>query len=161
MAQFFLDINNEQLQWGLIIASGVIVSALLVFIFQRQQGNSEKPSVSDQSTKHDPFDYGGTSEHRKAARRKGKNLEVELKDPTGTRQTEIGWIMDRSMGGLRLLSDSSWPAGMELHVRVKSKADFMPWVEVQVKHCEHTSNGWQLGCEFLHNPSWNLLLMFE
>ena len=71
-----------------------------------------------------------------------------------------GWVLDRSLGGLRLMIDQEWSVGKVIGVRVREKSAFMPWIEVQVKHCKPSTHGWEVGCQFVNQPTWNMLLMF-
>jgi hypothetical protein len=99
-------------------------------------------------------------EKRRALRRKGQPVPVLVTHFEKPGQEEVGWVMDRSQGGLRLIFTRSLPAGDELSVRAESASDDLPWVAIRVKHCRASGKRWIIGCEFVDPLPWSVLLLF-
>jgi hypothetical protein len=101
-----------------------------------------------------------TSERRSTPRRKGNPVSVAIADGEDEADTIQGWVVDRSLGGLRLLVDASVPAGTVLNVRPIKAAPSFPWVQVRVKSCYPERKSWNLGCQFVRKMSWEQLQQF-
>jgi hypothetical protein len=99
-------------------------------------------------------------EKRRALRRKGQPVPVLVTHFEKPGLEEVGWVMDRSQGGLRLIFTRSLPAGDELSVRAENASDDMPWVALRVKHCRQSGKRWIIGCEFVDALPWSVLLLF-
>jgi hypothetical protein len=98
-------------------------------------------------------------ERRSTPRRK-KLRHVVVTDPTDTVDAMLAWVVDRSLGGMRLLMDHPVEVGAVFHVRDLSAAPNIPSVEVRVQSVTHGEDGWELGCEFTRSPSYEALLQF-
>jgi hypothetical protein len=155
-----LDFSSWQM-W-LVLGIGLVVTVAVLALVTRPQ---RQPSeiVTEPETdlgKHDPFVHGHQNEKRVAFRRKGGCIEVVLSDETGKAPPSKGWVMDRSVGGLQLAVDRTFPVGEIITVRIAELADTMPWIEVEVIHCQPRHQGWEVGCRFIRIPTWNMLLLF-
>src|SRR5262249_9173363 len=71
-----------------------------------------------------------------------------------------GYVLDRSTAGLRLATPRQFPVGALLTVRADSAPAEVPWVQVQVRSCTPVGDHYQVGCSFLEQPPWNVLLLF-
>lgn len=151
------------MQLWLILGVGLAIGFAALFVgqhlFRRPREEAAGDVVIDREL-FDPFVHGTRDEKRRAGRRRGKYLEIEMSDPDNDHALCQGWVLDRSLGGLRLMGDRDWPPGKILGIRVRDKANCMPWLEIQVRHCKPTTHGWELGCQFVHQPTWNMLLLF-
>jgi hypothetical protein len=103
---------------------------------------------------------GSASEQRKAYRRSGNPVAVFIRTPGTGMEPKRASVLNRSTGGLCL--DIEQPVQEEtlLEVRPANAPPITPWVEIKVKDCRRTVDGWQLGCQFVRTPPWALLLMF-
>jgi hypothetical protein len=102
---------------------------------------------------------GVTRDRRCAPRRKGNEVEVELASgPDGP--VVHGWVTDRSIGGLAVLTEEPFPQGAVLRVRPRKASSSTPWIDVTVRSCRAEAGRFELGCQFHRTPSWNLLLHF-
>jgi hypothetical protein len=36
----------------------------------------------------------------------------------------------------------------------------MPWLAIRVKNSNSSAQGFEIGCEFVTSPTWNMLLLF-
>lgn len=99
-------------------------------------------------------------DRRAAPRRKGGNrVEVYL---THDEQKEplLGWVVDRSMGGLCLNVEEPLDTGTILNVRPRRAPQTAPWLAIEVRSCRPEGTNWEVGCRFLKPPQWNDLLLF-
>jgi hypothetical protein len=64
------------------------------------------------------------------------------------------------MGGLRLSVVEAVPLGTRLSVRAANAPAKESWVEVEVKSCRCQEHRWELGCRFVDEPSYSVLLQF-
>jgi hypothetical protein len=111
----------------------------------------------------DPFATGGASEQRKACRRKGNPIEILIAPEQGPARPERGYVLDRSVSGLRLMMARDVPPGTVLTVRPASASPMIPWVQVEVRNCtpSHTQPGeFDLGVQFVKSPPYPVLLLF-
>ncbi len=47
-----------------------------------------------------------------------------------------------------------------LSVRAANSSRGTPWIQIEVRSCRETGEDWELGCQFVKTPSWNVLLLF-
>jgi hypothetical protein len=76
-----------------------------------------------------------------------------------------GWqtgasVVNRSQGGLRVLHSQPYEPGKRLRILSSHAPNQIWWVQVEVKSCRQTSNGWELGCQFSNALPWSVLLLF-
>ncbi|MBL8797256.1 MAG: PilZ domain-containing protein [Planctomycetia bacterium] len=93
--------------------------------------------------------------------RRHQRLRVLLLDQHEEVQEPLAaWVLDRSGGGLRLAVDREIRVGATLAAKPTSAPARSPWVEVTVRRCRHTNDGYELGCQFVGTPSLMSLLLF-
>jgi hypothetical protein len=98
------------------------------------------------------------TERRETPRRK-KQLKVHVCAAEAEAEPNTGWIVDRSIGGLSLSYGAEQAVGAVLRVRPAASPK-TPWVQIEVTSCRPEENAWLLGCRFLRNPSYSVLLQF-
>jgi hypothetical protein len=99
-------------------------------------------------------------DRRSAPRRKGGNrVEVYLADDT-KKEPLLGWVVDRSVGGLCLSVEQPLNTGTILNVRPRRAQQTAPWLAIEIRSCRADGGGWEVGCRFLKPPQWNDLLLF-
>src|SRR5438128_10473362 len=107
-----------------------LLSAGLVFaltkLLSRQPNLAEVASTVPQGP--DPFEGGSLTERRTAPRRTGRPLRVLINDDTMQSKAFEGWVMDRSMGGLCIMTDRSINRNIVLNVRAAEADESVPWV---------------------------------
>lgn len=99
------------------------------------------------------------SNRRMTERRSGNAIKILLTDQAMKSTYEQGWVVDRSLGGLRLAVRNEESPGVILSVRVAEQGS-MPWIEVRVIHCMPSKNGYEIGCEFIRPTHSNWHMMF-
>lgn len=103
------------------------------------------------------------NDRRAGYRRLGNPVLVQLTgdDDNAVSALNEGWVIDRSRQGLRLTLASPRPSGARCRVRVHGAPDTVPWLPVEVKNCVKSLDGsYELGCQFLEEPTWEVLLLF-
>jgi hypothetical protein len=108
----------------------------------------------------DPFVQGSATEQRKAHRRGGNPVEVLLAPEQSTTPAWRGWVIDRSVGGLCLGVFDEFEEGFLLRAVPTNAATIAPWTELEVRSCRSTKDGYEIGCRFIRQPPWSVLLMF-
>lgn len=91
--------------------------------------------------------------------RRRKLLRVQVTDVLNNAAFP-GWVVDRSLGGMCISVDHEIEAGTVLKVRPNSAPPSSPWVELRVQGVRPKDGGFDLGCEFLRTPTWEVLLQF-
>ena len=154
---------------GIAIIVGVVV-AIVAFIFgwifiNRRRARLQKLAAQagewkEVASPEDAFRYGMGMARRKSVRLSGNQIPIHV-SPDGTLESAWeGWIVDRSQGGLRLRVPEPIPVGVVLRIRRLNASENSPWVEVQVKNCRDKQEYWELGCQFLTEPSNDVLRSF-
>jgi hypothetical protein len=85
---------------------------------------------------------------------------VLLLSPSFRNSLDSGFVLDRSTGGLRILTQTSMAAGSSLQVKAANAPDTIGFVTVIVRSCRKNGNHFEIGCEFVRTPPWNVLLLF-
>lgn len=107
-------------------------------------------------------DYPGTStlEERRATSRRRQSMVHVFDEAKTSTDPYRGFVVDRSLGGLCLAVPHEVQEETILRVRPVSAPASTPWVLVQVRNRRSKGGIWELGCEFLRTPSWEVLLLF-
>jgi hypothetical protein len=100
------------------------------------------------------------SERRLALRRGSEPFPVQLSDASARATPYLAHILDRSRTGLCIAVNQPVPADSILSVRSMMYADTAVWVQIRVRHCRARENQWLLGCSFVSEQPWSVLLMF-
>jgi hypothetical protein len=100
-------------------------------------------------------------EQRRAPRRWGNPIQVQVRDGLPSTKPMQGWVMNRSAGGLGLSVAQPVTAGTFLSVRVALASESIPWVVVEVKACQPLAGRWLLCCQFVQAPPAEVLLLFR
>jgi hypothetical protein len=99
-------------------------------------------------------------ERRASLRRHGAPVEVLIAATEPGQEPTKGIVLDRSRGGLSISMSQPAATGSVLRVRVASLADEMACVDVEVRHCRRTGKHWLVGCKFVEELPWTVLLLF-
>lgn len=99
-------------------------------------------------------------DRRTARRRKGKPVKVMLSTGDDTQEPLRGWVLDRSRGGLCIISPQEVPVGRVMGIRAAVAPEDSPWINIQVKNARRKRRRWALGCQFTEELPWAVLLLF-
>jgi hypothetical protein len=166
----------DQLNSAVVLISVLgIVGALLAFFVGRLMLHARSapsgPVKPDENIKPaersapapevlDPFVHGAASEKRFAYRRPGNSVQVGIADAKGEIELATGWVIDRSMGGLRIEASMALEVGAVVSLRPRQCSAMTPWVEVIVNNCQKHGDVWHVGCKFVRMPAWSVLVQF-
>jgi hypothetical protein len=103
----------------------------------------------------------GIVERRQSPRRWGDPIQVHISDGQISGEPALGWILNRSRGGLGLSSSQPMAVGTFLNVRISNAPPTVPWVLLEVKSCHPRGGRWIVGCRFVYPPPEDVLLMFR
>jgi hypothetical protein len=102
---------------------------------------------------------GRPEERRTSPRRGGSCVAAHLTDDSDIEPVEV-WVMNRSLGGLCLLTEAPVTVGSRLRVRPRHASGRQFWTPVRVCACRRHREGWTVHCQFLQVPPMNVLLLF-
>ena len=100
------------------------------------------------------------ADRRTTMRRDGQPVPVYLNSAAFEKQTEPAYVIDRSKGGLKIISTKPLPAGSTMQIRAENAPNNIPWLTMIVRSCREIDERYELGCEFEQPPPWNILLLF-
>jgi hypothetical protein len=98
-------------------------------------------------------------DRRAAPRRKGNRVEVYVAGESKA-SPMLGWVVDRSMGGLCLIVEKPLSEGEMLNVRPRTAPVTAAWIPIEIRSCRPEGDDWEIGCRFVKPPQWNDLLHF-
>jgi hypothetical protein len=160
----FQDVSPEG--WMAVTVGALVVGLITLlgyFAYQFQANAAARPrrGKAAPGEVEDPFVEGSKTERRTSLRRRGTEVEVKLRDGEAHEELGTAWVVDRSMGGLCLTTEEQFEKGMVLSVRTLNAPETIPWIQVEVRSCRNLSRGgYELGCQFVRPPTWNILLLF-
>lgn len=100
------------------------------------------------------------AERRVGFRRVGNSIEVHVCDRVFAELPRRGWVLDRSRFGLRLSLIDKVPAGTILQVRPAKAPETAHWLPVEVRNAQQGEQSWEMGCKFVGEPPWEVLMLF-
>lgn len=120
---------------------------------------SASPLTAEKALNWDPAGQS-YADRRGAVRREGQPVRVTLASNTFRSGACEGFVIDRSTGGLKIVSPAAMAPGSTLQVRAADAPDTIGFVTVLVRSCRKGDDHYELGCEFEKTPPWNVLLLF-
>jgi hypothetical protein len=114
----------------------------------------------EDASPQDAFRYGLGMARRRSVRLSGNQIPVLVSLDHSKKDPLEGWVINRSQGGLRLTLAQALPVGTIMEVRAMLAQDEIPWVQVEIKNCREKGQSWELGCEFVGDPSQEVLASF-
>ncbi len=103
---------------------------------------------------------GNARNKRSSLRRHGNPVPVLVSDSLAGPEPVQGAVVDRSRGGLRLSLSHPVDLGRVLAVRTAEFPEDLASVQLRVRHCKQKGETWYLGCQFVEEYPWSVLLMF-
>jgi hypothetical protein len=98
-------------------------------------------------------------ESRRWLRRFGPPVRVVLADSLDA-ELGMGWVVDRSSGGLGFQLDHPLEVGTVLKVRPYHAPGLKLWLEGVVKNCQDQEDFFKVGCQFVNTPPVGILRLF-
>lgn len=145
------------------IVIGILAGGLSIVAFRTiTRGPSVKsaPRPSRKDHELDPFDQGSLSEKRRSFRRSGNPVQIFIAPDQSNEPAWRGWVLDRSMGGMCITVADEFKQGTILRLMPANVPAMTPWTDVEVIYCRAVKDGYELGCKFVKQPPWGILLLF-
>lgn len=117
-------------------------------------------SIASVTPEDEPPGTATSVDDRRSSPRKRKLLKVVIRDES-TGESFSGWVLDRSLGGMCLSIQRPAETGALLAIRRPSAPESTPWVEMRVRNVRERESTWELGCEYMRTPPWEILVQFE
>lgn len=156
------DLPVDRASWIAILAGTVGALLALVclgrMVQSRQSSKSTKPTDRDESA---PIPLDTPSERRRALRRKGSTVEVDVHPLDQPTSNMIARVLDRSLGGLRLEMGRSLAIGTVLRARPRNAPKETPSVDLEVRFCTKSGSEFHIGCSYVRVPVWSVQMLFE
>jgi|GEM_PF-3084666 len=105
-------------------------------------------TTKDENSHIDPFVHGSIQERRKAARRKGSAVTVQIIQAIAATMPIEGWVVDRSCSGICVSLGRAFPKQAKLKVRPIKSGETGAWAQAIVKSCRQVGSRWLVGCEW-------------
>jgi hypothetical protein len=100
---------------------------------------------------------------RGAARRNGNTVEVHIAPLDQKDNPDIGSVLDRSMGGMRLALFNEVETGIVLAIRPVHADEMVPWIEIEIRSCKLSKEMpglFEVGCQYVKSPPYSIQLLF-
>ncbi len=98
-------------------------------------------------------------DRRQRSRRQAAPKEIHFRISEGA-IAKPGFVIDRSSGGLRLALEQALPVDSHVFLKADQAPSGTPWAEAVVCWCKPMDDRFDLGCQFVGNVPWNVLLLF-
>jgi hypothetical protein len=145
--------------YWLPITAALVVSLPLFWLFGSARAVAAAPAASEAATETLVKSSRG-AEQRRSFRRGGNSIGLWYKYPEQQEGPVQASVIDRSMGGLCLLSHERFEIGRVLSVRPTQADDIVPWVDLEVCTCRPSDESFEIGCRFVKTPPYSILLLF-
>lgn len=148
--------------WLPIAVAVVAAAPLLVWLLRSQRTMVATPAgtASSGAAPPDPEVAGASSEQRRSFRRGGNTISILFMRPGQKDNPLHASLVDRSLGGLCLLTHEAVPVGTVLSVRPANADQIVPWIEVEVCVCRPGEDSFEVGCRFVKTPPYSILLLY-
>jgi hypothetical protein len=148
--------------WLPIAVAVVAAAPLLFWLLRSQRAMVAAPAgaPSADAAPPDPELAGASSEQRSSFRRGGNTISIHFMRPGQKDNPLHASLVDRSMGGLCLLTSEAVTVGTVLSVRPAKADQIVPWIDVEVCVCRPGEETFEVGCRFVKTPPYSLLLLF-
>ena len=141
--------------WLPISAALVVAVPLILLVRPRAVLAAPRKTAPDIDAQAIP-----SSDQRKSFRRGGNSIGILYKHADSSEEPQQASVVDRSLGGLCLMTHVAIPVGTVLSVRPAGAENIVPWVDVEVCACRRGEESYEVGCRFVKVPPYSILLLF-
>src|SRR5262245_44404183 len=151
-----LELMKERYQGGGELSESLDTNELCQVLLSQLPKNrpSTIPRVPEEEA-----GVGSGTERRRTRRRWFNPTVVSFYSPLQNEPLH-GIVVNRSTGGLAMLSDADFAKGTMLFVRSVEAPAFISPVKVQVRHSRPAGRMWLVGCQFTEELPWNVKVWF-
>jgi hypothetical protein len=155
------------------IAAGLVVMGLVLWIGLRSRPSEAAKTDGEQPAAAPPpklvsrivswtsmLQRGGYRGKTKSLHRSGGSVDLLITDEARGDNPVRGWVAERSVNTLTLVSEESFSAGSVAKVRPVNAPDGIPWVEINIHECSPNDSEWKIVCRFVKIPPFNILMLF-
>jgi hypothetical protein len=147
---------------GIVILIAALTTAG-AYLVGRWLFDTRRPSrvhaPPDQGPSFLPLETAGATPDRRASPRRGGNAVQVLLRLDQDQDPSLGWVLNRSGGGLCVLSDR--PMAVQAILQIRPDSDRAEgWTEAVVRSCRPEGEQYELGLQFLSKPSWGYMMQF-
>jgi len=103
--------------------------------------------------------WASGNDRRRSIRRWFNPIEVQLISPFHDKPVH-GLIVNRSTGGLAILTDVAFDADTVLGVHPVDAPAGVGYIDVYVRHSRKASKLWVIGCQYKDEVAWNVKVWF-
>jgi hypothetical protein len=156
----FADLSawSDKLPWALGALSAVVIFTFVgVLVSRRSAQRPTQRLTLEEVEPHHLYLQTSGEERRTTTRRKGAATPVRLSATTQPENPFSGWVMDRSLGGVKLEVESQVTRGWVLNVGLTDASGGEHGFQVEVVHCQQAGSRWHVGCRFVHVPPTEVL----
>ncbi|HLJ92301.1 MAG TPA: PilZ domain-containing protein [Gemmataceae bacterium] len=107
-----------------------------------------------------PSGSATSKDKRTSMRRGGNPTPVAVFDAPVPGEPVEGVVLNRSRGGLCITVPHKIEVGQVFAVRTKEFPESLPSVPLRVRHCKQIGDRWRLGCQFVEELPWSVVLLF-
>ena len=152
----------------IVVGGGVAVLILLyMFLATRRSRGSIGDTVStspNAATEAKALNWSppvqSYADRRESVRRDGQPIRVVLYSTAFRNGVDDGFVVDRSTGGLKIITRTAIATSGTVQVRAVNAPDTVGFVTAIVRSCRPEGDHFVVGCEFEKTPPWNVLLLF-
>ncbi len=163
LTKLFSNLSFAEPALWVALGSGIAVVMVFLFLGRRHRRPLVVgPAGGNEATGHDAWlpAMKSADERRRSIRRTGVPTAVSLTDPKKPKRPADAFVLDRSSGGLRLATEKPFPSGSSLQVRPVNAPPDLQSIAIIVRSCREVGDHFELGCQFMEELEWNILLMF-
>ena len=144
-----------------VVGCGVATFVLVVMMSRWQKrAQLRRPHQSAKSNDDWETPDASFGNRRTSVRREGSPVEITVSCTAFQNTTQQAWVVDRSTGGLRLTIEKGISPGTTMRIIAVNAPKNTEWVALLVRSCKPIDSHFELGCEFVQTPPWNVLLLF-
>ena len=149
-----------------VAVGGTVAVLVLTYLFfqnRRPRGRfrpvKPPPADADNAATWAPPEQS-YADRRGTTRREGAPVRVMLSSTAFRSGLIDGYVVDRSTGGLKVVTQVAVAPGSTMQVRAANAPDTVGYVTLIIRSCRKETDHFVVGCEFEKTPPWNVLLLF-
>lgn len=132
----------------------------LLRLLQQRVRETPKPPAGSTMVDAGEVSYLSTGKQRRASRRRWLNPAQVSLTTVSSETPQQGLVINRSEGGIAILTDSVHQPGAMLFVRAADAPKYITSATVTVRHVRPAGKLWLIGCQYADDVPWNVKVWF-